>query len=364
MTRRAIIGADIFDGMTMHRDQALLLDGAGFEGIGPVPDGYPVTKVAGGILAPGFVDLQVNGGGGLMFNDAPTVATLKVMAAAHAATGTRAFLPTLITDTVQKTHAAVYAVDQAIAGGVPGIIGIHLEGPHLSVAKKGAHHADLIRPMQDADETFLLDVARRLPNVMVTIAPETVTPEQIARLAAAGIIISLGHTDCTYAQARVAFAAGARCVTHLFNAMSQMTAREPGLVGAALDGTAVSAGLIADNIHVHAGTMRTALAAKQDEDGIFLVTDAMATAGSEIAEFTLNGRKVQRAGGAADARGWHIGGGRFRFRLCYQDACELCQRRSCGCPTHGDIYSCKAVTRTGHIWAFCSGPACERDPSR
>ncbi len=297
MTRRAIIGVDIFDGFTLHRDQALLLDGARFEGIGPVPDARPVTEVAGGILSPGFVDLQVNGGGGLMFNDAPTVATLKLMAAAHAKTGTRALLPTLITDTAQTTRAAVDAVEQAIAAGVPGIVGIHLEGPHLSVAKKGAHHADLIRPMDDADEAFLLDAAQRLPNVMVTIAPETVTPQQIERLAGAGIIVSLGHTDCTFAQARVTFAAGARCVTHLFNAMSQITAREPGLVGAALDTTGVSAGLIADNIHVHASAMRVALTAKQEEDGIFLVTDAMATAGSEMTEFNLNGRKVQRDGG-------------------------------------------------------------------
>ncbi|MEO0903950.1 MAG: N-acetylglucosamine-6-phosphate deacetylase, partial [Pseudomonadota bacterium] len=297
MTRRAFIGADIFDGFTIHRDQALLLDCENFVGIGPVPDGYPATRVAGGTLAPGFVDLQVNGGGGLMFNNAPAVATLERIAAAHAATGTRALLPTLITDTAQKTHAAVDAVEQAIAASVPGIIGIHLEGPHLSVAKKGAHHADLIRPMDDGDEAFLLGAAQRLPNVMVTIAPETVTPQQITRLAAAGIIVSLGHTDCTYAQARVAFAAGARCVTHLFNAMSQMTAREPGLVGAALDVTGVSAGLIADNIHAHTSAMRVALTAKQEKDGIFLVTDAMATAGSEMTEFALNGRKVQRAGG-------------------------------------------------------------------
>ena len=297
MTTRAISGAHIFDGFTMHHDQAVLLDGENFVGIGPIPDGCPVTKVASGTLAPGFVDLQGNGGGGLRFNDAPTVTTLERIAAAHAATGTRALLPTLITDTAQKTRTAVDAVEQAIAAGVPGIVGIHLEGPHLSVAKKGAHHADLIRPMDHADEAFLLTAAQRLPNVMVTIAPETVAPKQIERLAAAGIIVSLGHTDCTYAQARAAFAAGACCVTHLFNAMSQMTAREPGLVGAALDANAVSAGLIADNIHVHASTMRTALSAKQDEDGIFLVTDAMATAGSEIAEFTLNGRKVQRAGG-------------------------------------------------------------------
>ncbi|EBA13940.1 N-acetylglucosamine-6-phosphate deacetylase [Roseobacter sp. CCS2] len=300
MTKRAIIGAKVFDGTRMHKDAALLLDDDVFDRIlsaKDVPAEYRIIRATGGIILPGFVDLQVNGGGGVMFNDDPSVATLRTMSDAHAKTGTRAFLPTLITDTPDCLRAGVIAVEQAIDAGVPGIIGIHLEGPHLSNAKKGAHDPALIRPMEDADEAFLVDAASRIPNVMVTVAPESVTSEQIRRLAEAEIIVSLGHTDCTYAQARVAFAAGALCVTHLFNAMSQMTAREPGLVGAALDAAGVSAGLIADNIHVHASTMRSALSAKREQDAIFLVTDAMATAGSDITEFTLNGRKVHRVGG-------------------------------------------------------------------
>ncbi|PJI86018.1 N-acetylglucosamine 6-phosphate deacetylase [Yoonia maricola] len=300
MTKRALTEARVFDGSQMHGDAGLLLNGDVFAGIVPVqsvPSEYVITQVKGGTILPGFVDLQVNGGGGFMFNDDPSVAMLRTIATAHARTGTRALLPTLITDTPDCLRAGVDAVEQAIRAGVPGIIGIHLEGPHLSVAKKGAHDPDLIRPMEDTDEAFLLDAAARLPNVMVTVAPESVTPEQIKRLAEAEIIVSLGHTDCTYAEARAAFAAGARCVTHLFNAMSQMSAREPGLVGAALDAAGVRAGLIADNIHVHASTMRSALSAKREQDGIFLVTDAMATAGSDITEFTLNGRNVHRLGG-------------------------------------------------------------------
>lgn len=300
MSQRALIGAEVFDGAKVHSDAALLLDGETFQAIVPaskIPDEYAHVDVPGGVIMPGFVDLQVNGGGGVMFNDETSVSGLQAISDAHASTGTRALLPTLITDTIEKTHAAVDAVEQAISEEVPGIVGLHLEGPHLSVARKGAHDPQLIRPMQNADEKFLCEASQRLPNLMVTIAPENVSAEQIERLTKAGIVISLGHTDCSYADAKRAFAAGATCVTHLFNAMSQINNREPGLVGAALDTPGVSAGLIADNIHVHASNMRVALSAKHESGAIFLVTDAMSTVGSNITEFTLNGRKVLRQDG-------------------------------------------------------------------
>lgn len=300
MNGRAIEGSDIFDGETLHSGKALLLDGEIFRGIvspDEVPTGYAVETIAGGTILPGFVDLQVNGGGGVMFNHEISVDGLSVISEAHAGTGTRALLPTLITDTPEHTRAAVDAVEAAIDKGVPGIIGIHLEGPHLSVARKGAHDPSLIRRMDDEDEAFLTSAARRLPNVLTTVAPENVTTEQIARLTTAGVIVSLGHTDCRSVEADAAFKAGARCVTHLFNAMSQIENREPGLVGAALATNGVFAGLIADNIHVHATNMRIALSAKQSPDEIFLVTDAMAVVGSDIQEFHLNGRRVLRKDG-------------------------------------------------------------------
>ncbi len=297
MSKRALCGAEIFDGHTLHTELALLLDGSIFQGMvarHQIPAEYEITELNSGTLMPGFVDLQVNGGGGVMFNDDTTIEGLKTIASAHAKTGTLAILPTLITDTPTRTRAAVDAVEAAIEQSVPGIVGIHLEGPHLSIARKGAHDPSLIRPMQDDDEDFLTEVAHRLPNVMVTVAPENVSNEQMERLSAAGIILSLGHTDCSMAQAIAAFAAGAKCVTHLFNAMRQMGNREPGLVGATLDASNVSAGLIADNIHVHAASMRIALASKREPGTIFLVTDAMSTVGSDIKEFRLNGRRVLR----------------------------------------------------------------------
>ena len=295
---RVFTGADIHDGKHLHHGKVLaqMQDGSrrilAFE---QVPQGVPTERLQVGVLCPGFVDLQVNGGGGVMFNDSPDVATLRRMAKAHRSTGVAALLPTLITDTPDKTEAAIEAVAAAIAEGVPGIIGLHLEGPHLALSRKGAHDGALIRPMEAADLALILRAAVLLPNLMVTVAPENTSNAQIAAMAEAGVIVSLGHSDADYETSMAAFDAGARCVTHLFNAMSQMGNRAPGLVGAALARDGVHAGLIADGIHVHTATMRNALAAKGE--GIFLVSDAMATAGSDIAGFTLNGREVYRAEG-------------------------------------------------------------------
>ena len=264
MIKQAFIGADVFDGKRLYQDAALLLSDGAVDAIidaQSVPDSYAITTMDGGTILPGFVDLQVNGGGGVMFNDAPSVIGLTTIAEAHARTGTRAFLPTLITDTPDRTSAAIDAVATAIAQKVPGILGLHLEGPHLSLAKKGAHDPALIRPMTANDLAELLDAAKRLPNLMVTVAPENVTFDQVKHLSEHGVIVSLGHTNCSYDTAQQAIAAGATCVTHLFNAMSQMDSRAPGLVGAALGTPGVMAGLIADGIHVHPKTIQVALSA-------------------------------------------------------------------------------------------------------
>lgn len=299
MMRLIYSGAQVFDGATLHKDAVLVIEDGATAAILPTSDAPSGKVVAldGGVLTPGFVDLQANGGGGVMFNDETSVDGLRVIAAAHAATGTRAFLPTLITDTPNRTRAAIDAVVAAIADGVPGIAGLHLEGPHLAVAQKGAHDADLIRPMTDQDVAVLEDAAQRLPLLKVTVAPESTRPAQIARLARAGVLISLGHSDCSYDTALVAFAAGARCVTHLFNAMSPLRHRAPGLVGAALDSCGISAGIIADGVHVHPAAIRAAVAAKRGSDRLFLVTDAMASLASELQEFRLGGRRILRGEG-------------------------------------------------------------------
>ncbi len=252
----------------------------------------------GDILSSGFVDLQVNGGGGHMFNNRPDVETLTLMADAQLAAGTAEFLPTLITDSPQITAAAVDAVEDAVRKGVPGIAGLHLEGPHLSIARCGAHTPALIRPMSGDDMNFLIEAATRLPLLFITIAPESVTIDQVRRLADNGIVLSLGHTDADYATCCEYFDAGVGLVTHLYNAMSPLRSREPGLVGAMFSRSNISAGLIADGIHVHTGAIRSAWNTRVGKGRLFLVTDAMATHGSLITQFTLNGRRIVRSDSA------------------------------------------------------------------
>lgn len=293
-------GGRIFDGERVLEGYALRLKNGGVEAVEPENRIAPAAQdidLAGDILAPGYVDLQVNGGDGVMFNDDPSVETLTRIAAAHRRLGTAAILPTLITDTAEQTQRAIAAVDAALAAEVPGIAGLHLEGPHLSLARKGAHDPALIRVMEDRDLEQLVEAAKRLPVLMMTIAPENVTLDQAEALAQAGVLLSLGHTDTDYETCRAYQAAGVRCVTHLFNAMSQLGNRTPGVVGAALDLGGLSAGLIADGIHVHPATMRAAFAAKRGPGEIFLVTDAMAPAGTGIESFELNGRRITRANG-------------------------------------------------------------------
>jgi len=298
MTTFAFAGASIFDGRTLHDERALLVtDGkpAGIVPLKDIPRCATVRDLDGGTVVPGFVDLQVNGGGGVLFNDETSVDGLKVISAAHRSLGTEVILPTLITDTPERTEAAVKAAINAVEAGVPGIAGLHLEGPHLSPLRSGAHDPQLMRPMESRDEDMLVLAAGQLPNLMVTVAPESVRPEQIARLSRAGVVVSLGHTNCSHSDALAAFSAGARCVTHLYNAMSQLESRAPGLVGAALTAPGIAAGIIADGIHVEPTSIQVAIRARMGHRGMFLVTDAMATAGSDIREFRLNNRRVVRS---------------------------------------------------------------------
>ena len=251
----------------------------------------------GDILCPGYFDLQVNGGGGIMFNDDPSVDTLRRIAGAHRGLGVQKLLPTLITDTPEVTRAAIAATVAAIKADVPGIAGLHLEGPHLSVARKGAHDAALIRRMEQDDLDVLVAAAGSLPVLKVTIAPENVTLEQVAELVDAGVVVSLGHSDADFETCLSYAKAGARCVTHLFNAMSQIGNRQPGLAGAALASGELSSGLIADAVHVHPEVMRLAFSAKRAPGQIFLVSDAMAVAGTDNHRFELNEREILRKDG-------------------------------------------------------------------
>ncbi|MDO1529230.1 N-acetylglucosamine-6-phosphate deacetylase [Fulvimonas sp. R45] len=243
----------------------------------------------GNLLLPGFIDVQVNGGGGLLFNDAPTVDTLRGIAAAHRKFGTTGLLPTLITDTAEKMHAALDAVDAAIEQGVPGILGIHVEGPFLAPGRKGIHDASLFRH-PDADDIAML-AARHRGKVMLTLAPEQVSIDAIRTLAGAGVIVVAGHTAADYATTRAALDAGISGFTHLYNAMTPLASREPGVVGAALDDPHSWCGLIVDGHHVHPAALRVAIAAKPRGKCV-LVTDAMPPVGSDNPEYVLNGQTI------------------------------------------------------------------------
>ena len=232
-----------------------------------------------------------------MFNDDPSIDTLRRIAESHLHLGVTQLLPTLITDTPEITRAAIAAAEAAVSANVKGIAGLHLEGPHLSIARKGAHDEALIRHMEREDLHMLLSAAEALPFLKVTVAPENVTEEQVQALSGAGVLVSLGHTDADFSTCQRYIAAGARCVTHLFNAMSQIGNREPGLAGAALANGNVSAGLIADAVHVHPDVMRVAWLSKRAPGRLFLVSDAMAVAGTSESTFELNGRTILRSDG-------------------------------------------------------------------
>ncbi|RDL49374.1 N-acetylgalactosamine-6-phosphate deacetylase [Ensifer sp. M14] len=298
--KKAIIGARLFDGIEWHDGAALLIEAGRVKAIGAagdVPADATVIDTHGLLLVPGFIDLQVNGGGGALLNAQPTLDSIRQICSAHAKFGTTALLPTLITDTREVRSATIAAGLQAKAAGVPGFLGLHLEGPHLSVARKGAHDPALIRPMDDADLQEMLDCARALGVLMVTVAPENATKEQVRALADAGAVVSLGHTDVGYETAVSYAKAGAKTVTHLFNAMSGLGHREPGVVGAALATGTLHAGLIADGYHVDPASMGVALRAKTGPGQIFLVTDAMSPIGTDMTSFELNGREILRHGG-------------------------------------------------------------------
>jgi N-acetylglucosamine-6-phosphate deacetylase len=251
--------------------------------------GLAVHDLKGMLLLPGFIDTQVNGGGGVLFNDDPSIETIRRIAAAHRKFGTTGFLPTLISDDLAKVKRAIEAVAAAVEEGVPGVLGIHIEGPFLSPARKGVHDAAKFRTLDE--EAFALLTSLKTAKTLVTLAPEMTTPEMIARLAGAGVIVAAGHTNASYDVMREALRRGATGFTHLFNAMSQLTGREPGVVGAALSDAGSYCGIIVDGRHVHPDVLKLALRCKP-HDRFMLVTDAWSNVGTDIITFKLQGATI------------------------------------------------------------------------
>ena len=288
-------GARIFDGERFLDDHAVVVDGERIAAIVPYADrplGVAVD-LAGGLLAPGYIDVQVNGGGGVLFNADPAPEGIARIAAAHRKFGTVGLLPTLVTDAPQVMTAAINAVREA-RRRTPATLGLHLEGPFIDPRRRGAHDLRYIRDIAPDDVATIADA--ECGAVMLTLAPDRVGADSIAELARRGVLVSLGHSEASYEAARNAVQAGARAFTHLFNAMSASTGRQPGMVGAALDCADAYVGIIADGHHVHEANLRIALAAKR-RDRFMLISDAMPPAAGGPDHFDLQGRHVARTDG-------------------------------------------------------------------
>jgi N-acetylglucosamine-6-phosphate deacetylase len=293
---RAIAAQRLFDGEAMRADAAVVIRGDSIVDVvaaGAIPGGCDVQDLGPGrTLAPGFIDIQVNGGGGVLLNDQPTLAGVAAIVAAHRRFGTTSCLPTLITDRRETLQHLADCADQALAN--PGVLGFHLEGPFINAARKGVHPPSFIVQPAEADLALLARFGA-IGRSLVTLAPERVPAGFIASLVRAGLRVAIGHSDATHAQVIGAVAEGLTGATHLFNAMSQMTARQPGAVGTILDDRRIYAGIICDGYHVDPANLRVALCAK-GRDRLMLVTDAMPSVGWEGRRFTLCGQDVERVG--------------------------------------------------------------------
>lgn len=299
MATRALVNARVLVDDGFRDDLAVLLDDGGdIAALVPASQARTqadeVDDLAGGWLAPGFIDAQVNGGGGVLFNNDTSVEAIAAIGRAHRRFGTTGFLPTLISDDAEVMARAIGATRAAIAAGVPGVLGVHLEGPYIASARKGTHDAGKFR-VPDAAEVAM---ATSLDNgiTLITLAPEQVPLATIRAMAARGAIVVAGHTAASYEQARAGLEAGLRGFTHLYNAMSPLQGREPGAVGAALEDRDSWCGVIVDGVHVHPGSLRVALAAKP-RGKLFLVTDAMPMVGSDDPAFALYGEVITAVDG-------------------------------------------------------------------
>jgi N-acetylglucosamine-6-phosphate deacetylase len=305
LRQHAVAADTVFDGHVAHHHCAVLVDGAQIAWVGPrqeLPDDVPVHELPSGCwLAPGFIDVQVNGGGDVLFNDEPTSAGIARIVAAHRRHGTTALMPTLLSDTPAKMRAALQAVEELPAGS--GVLGIHFEGPFLSPEKPGVHHPAMLRYPTSNDLRLL---ASPQPGItLVTLAPEQVPAGFIAELAKARVRVALGHSMATYAQTKAALADGLTGFTHLFNAMRPLASREPGPIAAALESSNAWFGMIVDGAHVDPAMLRLALRGLAHP---MLVTDAMPPVGGTRSTFRLYGGQIETRGGTCVAEDGTLAG--------------------------------------------------------
>ena len=299
----ALTNCKLYTGSDVLTNHAVIVNQGLIEAVCPedaLPQTIKTIDLKGANVSPGFIDLQLNGCGGVMLNDEITAQTMQIMHQANLKSGCTSYLPTLITSSDEDMRAAVAAAREYHAQYQNQSLGLHLEGPYLNVAKKGIHSVDYIRPSDDSMIDFMCDNADVIAKV--TLAPEHNDAAHIERLSAAGIVVSIGHTNATYSQARQSFDSGVTFATHLFNAMTPMVGREPGVVGAIYDTPEVYAGIIADGFHVDYANIRIAHKIKGEK--LVLVTDATAPAGADMDYFIFVGKKVYyRDGKCVDEHG-------------------------------------------------------------
>jgi N-acetylglucosamine-6-phosphate deacetylase len=304
-------------GKALHVSDGVI---SGLVELADTPTGAVRIDLDGDELVAGFIDIQVNGGGGVLFNDDPSVDTIAKIGAAHARFGTTGFLPTLISDSLEKVAAAIDAVDQAISQGVPGVLGIHLEGPFLNATKKGVHDASMFRVLDD--DAIALLTALKHGKTLITLAPETAPAGAIEKLVARGAVVFAGHSDATFEQIEAAKDAGLSGFTHIFNAMSQLSSRAPGVVGSALRGPNTFAGLIADGVHVHPANMEL-VAELLGRDHTILVTDAMPTVGSDLDYFELGDETIIARGDTCYTPSGVLAGSNLNMAQAVVNMCDL-----------------------------------------
>jgi N-acetylglucosamine-6-phosphate deacetylase len=288
----ALVNGRVMTDRGLEEGLAVRLSGSQIMAVGPaeaVAAGASRRDLGGAMLLPGFIDIQVNGGGGALFNGDPTAETIAAIGRAHRQFGTTGYLPTLISDDLLAVSAAIGATRDAIARQVPGVLGVHIEGPFLNPKRKGIHELSKLRRIDEA--AFELLTSLETGRTLVTLAPETTSPEMIGRLAAAGVVVSAGHTNATYSTVRSALDHGLSGFTHLFNAMSPLASREPGVVGAALEDSTSWCSIIVDGHHVDPAVLRIALRCKP-RDRFILITDAMPSVGADGASFVLQGKVI------------------------------------------------------------------------
>jgi N-acetylglucosamine-6-phosphate deacetylase len=292
--RTALVNGRLLTGSGLVSGQTLLLSGTRIEALVDPADARCKDAVSvdlgGQLLLPGFIDVQVNGGGGVLFNDDPSPESIRAIGAAHRRFGTTGFMPTLISDDLDTIGRGIAAVQASLDAGMPGVLGIHIEGPFLNWARRGVHDSKHLRLLDNSLVSLLSRL--RAGRTVVTLAPEMTTPEMVAQLAARGILVSAGHSEASFAETNAAIAHGLRGFTHLFNAMARLEPREPGIVGAALYDENTWCGIIVDGHHVDPVMLQLALRCKR-HDRFMLVTDAMPAVGSTEPTFVLQGRTIR-----------------------------------------------------------------------